>query len=621
MGHYHLILIFVLLPFIGFLLSLLAPPKSELFISRIAIYTSAIQLIAVVVAAVLWIIIIRKPLHVEEWVLYQSNEYRFFIDFLYDANTIVFLLVGAFITFLIVRYSRYYMHLENGYKRFFNTILFFSFGYNWTIISGNFETFFMGWEILGISSFLLIAFYRNRYLPVKNAVKVFSIYRIGDLGILGAMWASHHLWHVNITFLKLQNLDLVHEHLAGHSEIGVFIGLMLLLAATVKSAQFPFSTWLPRAMEGPTPSSAIFYGSLYVHLGVYLLLRTFPFWESQPVVRIMIGCIGLVTAIISSMITKVQSSIKPQIAYASITQIGIIFIEIALGWHTLALLHFAGNAFLRTYQLLVSPSVVSYFIRDQFYHFVSPKVKKQNKLSNTLYLLSIKEWNMDYFITNVFFKSLKDLGKILSFLNPKNVLYLFIPIYIAGLVAYLFRDEIPVEIVQVLPEIFALIGCMMVLKAFAERNHPRLVWLLVILNHVSLALSVSFNEYFEIVETFIYLAGVFISGILGWFCLFRLKKLAPAFFNLNYYHGLSVQYPVLHHLFFLAMLGMTGFPITTAFIGEDLLFSHIFQNQYLLAFVVAVSFVVAGIALIRLYARLFLGPYPLPDKSNHLPSA
>lgn len=116
MGHYHLILIFVLLPFIGFLLSLLAPPKSELFISRIAIYTSAIQLIAVVVAAVLWIIIIRKPLHVEEWVLYQSNEYRFFIDFLYDANTIVFLLVGAFITFLIVRYSRYYMHLENGYK-------------------------------------------------------------------------------------------------------------------------------------------------------------------------------------------------------------------------------------------------------------------------------------------------------------------------------------------------------------------------------------------------------------------------------------------------------------------------------------------------------------------------
>jgi NADH:ubiquinone oxidoreductase subunit 5 (subunit L)/multisubunit Na+/H+ antiporter MnhA subunit len=84
------------------------------------------------------------------------------------------------------------------------------------------------------------------------------------------MWMSHHLWHENITFLKLSNYEMVHEHLQSHSFIGVFISIMILVSAAAKSAQLPFSSWLPRAMEGPTPSSAIFYGSLSVHLGVFL---------------------------------------------------------------------------------------------------------------------------------------------------------------------------------------------------------------------------------------------------------------------------------------------------------------------------------------------------------------
>ena len=97
------------------------------------------------------------------------------------------------------------MHRESGYKRFFYTILFFYAGYTLAVFAGNLETLFIGWEILGLTSFLLVAFYRERYLPVKNAFKVFSIYRIGDVGIILAMWASHHLWHENITFEKIQN--------------------------------------------------------------------------------------------------------------------------------------------------------------------------------------------------------------------------------------------------------------------------------------------------------------------------------------------------------------------------------------------------------------------------------
>jgi hypothetical protein len=110
-------------------------------------------------------------------------------------------------------------------------------------------------------------------------------------------------------------------------------------------------------------------------LGVFLLLRTYPFWENQLVVRILIGALGLITAVVSTTIARVQTSVKTQIGYASLTQIGIMFIEVAAGLELLVLIHFAGNAFLRTYQLLVSPSVVSYLIREQFYGFV-PKEKK-----------------------------------------------------------------------------------------------------------------------------------------------------------------------------------------------------------------------------------------------------
>ena len=621
----HIILSFILVPFLGFFSSLLFSKKNEIALSRIAIYTTGFQLITVVSYIIVWIINGAPIVNLKESVIYQSKEYEFFIDFYFDQITAVYLFVGSFVTFLIARYSRTYMHLENGYKRFFNTILFFYLGYNWTVISGNFETLFIGWEILGISSFLLIAFYRERYLPVRNAVKVFSIYRIGDIGILAAMWASHHLWHENITFLALNNLPLVHQHLEGQTDVAIFIGVAILIAAAAKSAQLPFSSWLPRAMEGPTPSSAIFYGSLSVHFGVFLLLRTYPFWETQPVIKLLIILVGLVTAIISFFITRVQSTIKTQIAYASITQIGIMFIEVALGLHTIALIHFAGNAFLRTYQLLISPSVVSYLIRDQFYHFVSHSGNNTNgyynRLKSTIYVLSLKEWNLDYFMSNYVFKRFKNVGKYLNFLTPKNLLFYFIPIYFIGVWFYFNQHKLPVSVKEYLPEIIAFVGLVMVLKSFSERNFPRLAWLLVLFNHYCVALAVSFNENFAFSQVLIYLVGVTISGLIGFFCIHHLRTVEKEHSDLNQYYGYIKKYKKLALATFLCTLGLMGFPITPSFIGEDLIFSHIHHNQYLLGLFSSLSFIIGGIALIRLYSRLFLGTYYKPHKSNPLKSS
>lgn len=604
---------FVLLPFLAFAISLLLPEKKETGFSDLAFGAVTLQLLAITGFIGYWIWEGMEPLNIPEMEIYNNKHYRFLLDFYFDKTTAVFLWVGAFVTFLITRYSRFYMHMEEGYKRFFNTLLFFFLAYNLTVLAGNFETLFLGWEMLGISSFLLIAFYRERYLPVRNAVKVFTVYRIGDIGIILAMWASHHLWHENITFIKLLDEQLVSEQLASHSGIGLFIAISLLIAAAAKSAQLPFSSWLPRAMEGPTPSSAIFYGSLSVHFGVFLLLRTYPFWEHQLAARILIGLTGLLTVLIAYPIARVQSTIKTQIAYASIAQIGIMFIEVALGLETLALIHFAGNAFLRTYQLLVSPSVVAYMIRDQFYHFKPQQVTVEDtlpkRLEYSLYLLSLKEWNTDFFLNRYVFHPIKRLGRKLDFLTPKNLLLYFLPVYALGLYLYFQQELIPGALKEWLPEIFGLIGLLMVFKSFSERIYPRLALMLVMANHFWIALAVSFNETFDYSETLIYLSGVSVAGIIGYAALERLRRKETAFFDLNKYYGHVYEYPGLALVFLLAVLGVMGFPISPTFIGVDLLFSHIHEDQYLLAAFDAISFIFGGIALIRIYARLFLGPH------------
>lgn len=603
----------IAIPLLGFIISLLLPGKKENIISQAAFLTVGSHLVLVLVFLVFWFLNDRQIIDLKEIVLFKTQGYEFFVDFHFDKITAVYAVVGSFLTFLVTVYSRYYLHREIGYKRFFNTTLFFYLGYNIVIFSGNLETLFIGWEILGISSFLLIAFYRDRYLPVKNAVKVFSIYRIADVGLILAMWMSHHLWHENITFLKLDNAVLVSSQLETHSVIGVFISLMILVSAIAKSAQFPFSSWLPRAMEGPTPSSAIFYGALSVHIGIFILLRTFHFWEHQLSVRILIGVIGVASSIIATGIARVQSSVKSQIAYASIAQIGLIFIEIAAGFENLALWHFAGNAFLRTYQLLVSPSVVTYLIREQFYNFTPRRETFEDslpkKIEYTFYILCLKEWNLDSFMYRYLWNPIKWAGKKLDFLNVKGVFYLFVPAYLIGLYCVYHKEYISPIIQTYLPMSFSLIALVMVLKAFAERRQAFLSWLLIIMSHFWIALAIAFNEQFKFDQVHLYLSGIAVSGVLGFLCMRWLQNHEGDSINLDQFHGHSYKHPKIALVFLLACLGVSGFPISPTFIGEDLIFTHIREDQVFLAFVISLSFIIDGLAIMRIYARIFLGPH------------
>ncbi len=615
----ELIISFIGIPLLGFIISLLIPKTKEKTISYTAFVTAGIGAIAITVFTITWIVFGAPTLNINEITLYKSEHYVFYIDLFFDKVTAVYLLFSSILAYLIALYSRYYLHRESGYKRFFNTMLLFMMGINLIILSGNFETLFIGWEILGISSFLLIAFYRERYLPVRNALKVYSIYRLADIGLLLAMWLMHHLWHENITFLQLNNVELIQSKLAENQIVGIVICYAIILAAAAKSAQFPFSSWLPRAMEGPTPSSAIFYGSVAVHIGVYLLLRTYPFWSSIEFIKWNVIGMGLTTAILASVAAKVQTSVKAQIAYSSITQIGIVFIEVALGFHWLALIHMSGNAFLRAYQLLISPSIVTYLIREQFFNF---KPKKEIKASgrkriiqNSLFVIGIKEWKLDGILYIYLWSPMKKIGNSFRFLNGKNVLIFSVIVFSASIWIIGSETHLPNIIAYAIPEIFGGISLILVLKAFSERKNVFFAWEMIVLSHFWIATAVGFNEAFSLSDTYFYLSGVVLAGAIGYYFLKRIKSRET--FDLNDFYGHSYNHKWLSFGFLLTCLAMAGFPITTTFLGEDLLFTHIHENQIVLAAFVSLNFVIVGIALMRMYARIFLGPnkkgyHPVP---------
>jgi len=499
------------------------------------------------------------------------------------------------------------MHRDEGYKRFFNLILLFGAGYNFIILAGNFETLFIGWEIKGLCSFLLIAFYRARYLPVKNALKAVSNYRLSDVALMLAMWMMHHLTHQNISFPQLdeaRNISL----LDGNAGMAVFIVCMLILPATIKSAQFPFTSWLPRAMEGPTSSSAIFYGSLSVHIGVFLLLRTHPFWEDMLWAKIVIIVIGAMTGIIATLIGRVQSTVKTQIAYSSAAQIGIMFIEVALGFHWLVLIHFAGNAFLRTYQLLVSPSVLNYLVHHQYFNYHPPQIRALSRLKATFYMLGIKEWNLDTLMFKYVWSPFKWIGRKMQFLDT-TVFVAALSLCGPGFLMLAYFGPPSPSWSSALPYILLGLSLLIILFAFSSRQSAIRVWKYLLIGHLFIIAGVLFNAHdVNYIDVILYLSGIVLAFILGYHCLQRIKAIDNDI-SLNYYHGYVYEQETTALWFLIAAIGMLGFPITAAFIGIDVLFTYVHDSQLVLVIMMALCFLFIELASFRILLRIFFGPH------------
>ncbi len=296
-------------------------------------------------------------IHVNLGNWFTVAEYGFPLSFVVDHLSLPFVGITVILAGIVGSFSVRYLHRDPGFQRFFLLLHLFSFGALVIFTADSLDLLVGGWEIVGITSVLLIGFFQYRSEPVRNALRVFGTYRIADLNILIAVFLAHH-WFGTASWSGMFTGEWPGHINNLNGSAATVIAVLLVFAASGKSAQGPFCGWLARAMEGPTPSSAVFYGAISVHAGAYLLLRVEPLIRSSAIATGLVIFIGITTAILSTLIHRTCADAKTSLAYASQTQLGIIFVEIGFGWTTLAIIHIVGHAMVRTMQFLRSPSML-----------------------------------------------------------------------------------------------------------------------------------------------------------------------------------------------------------------------------------------------------------------------
>jgi len=279
--------------------------------------------------------------------LFAIRGYDFHVHFLFDGPALFFLGLDYTLCGLIGAFSSRYLHQDEGYRRFYLLLLLFSLGVGAIASAAGLDLLFAGWEVVGLTSALLIAYFNRREGPSEHGLRAYAVYRFTDVGLLGALVVIHHVLGTT-----------AFGAFAGAESALLIPGALLVFGAMGKGAMVPFTGWLPRAMEGPTPSSAIFYGALSIHASPFLLLRIAPVVDGHLSLRIAVGLIGALTLLHASSTGRVQTDVKTSLGYASVTQVSLIWCEIAMGWTTLAWIHLGGHALLRTWQLLRAPSVL-----------------------------------------------------------------------------------------------------------------------------------------------------------------------------------------------------------------------------------------------------------------------
>jgi NAD(P)H-quinone oxidoreductase subunit 5 len=358
--------------------SLVDRPLSEARIARFARWSVTIALLAAVGVFVGMLITGDRhfPLDLGKWVSVGNPDaggtgttpghaphYSFTIKFVFDRLSVPFLILALVLCGTVAHFATKYLHRERGYNRFFVLYAVFVLGMVVATLAGTIETLFAGWEFVGLSSALLVAFFQERPAPVRNGLWVWAVYRTTDVSLVLAAIAIHVYTGGGDfdNFLVGEGWPYEGARLVGSQPL--VIGLLLLGAAIGKSALVPLSGWLPRAMEGPTPSSAVFYGALSVHFGAYLLLRATPLLEASEALAVIVIAFGLATALFAYLAGTVQTDIKSALSFASLTQVGIIVAEIGFGrwepflWYV-ALVHLLGHACLRTLQFLRAPTLL-----------------------------------------------------------------------------------------------------------------------------------------------------------------------------------------------------------------------------------------------------------------------
>lgn len=374
------------------------PADREKWMIRLIRFTSPIELI---LALSFLVIALLGPSHLE-MIMTSKIPYIPKLSVLVDFRTSLFLLLTQTIMMFVIGFSIRYLHRENSYLKYFGLLFLFNFAINILLLSNSISWFLMGWEILGLTSVLLISFYSQRESTVKNSLRIFGFYKIADV-LLFAGFAMFIHQTGSFFFTDLQNLS--------PGDLSWTLGF-ITFAVMFKVGLLPVP-WLPRAMEGPTVSSAIFYGGLATHVPLLFLLRISEGLQMVPAVKWTLIVLLIIIASMASIMARIQVDAKNSQAFSSLCQFAVVIIEILAGWTSLATLHIITHSlyrltlFLRTPSLLYDYHQLAGFRGQVFeksgvhFEFALPE-----KIRKNLYFLSLKEFLFIPWIYQIFDKIL-----------------------------------------------------------------------------------------------------------------------------------------------------------------------------------------------------------------------
>jgi NADH-quinone oxidoreductase subunit L len=295
------------------------------------------------------------------WMWMSSGGFQPEIAFYLDPVALLMLLVVTFVGFLIHLYSVEYMRDDPGYARFFAYMNLFVASMITLVLANNLLLLYLGWEGVGLCSFLLIGFWYQDPANVRAAGKAFIVTRVGDTAFAVGLF---------LLFTRLGTLDIqevmtrASAHWSPGSGVAIAAAALLLGGAVGKSAQLPLQTWLPDAMAGPTPTSALIHAATMVTAGVYLIARTHVLFTLAPVVQLAVAIIGTATMLLAAFSALAQRDMKRVLAYSTISQIGYMFLALGLGAWSAAMFHFMTHAFFKAL-LFLAAGVVIHAVHEQ----------------------------------------------------------------------------------------------------------------------------------------------------------------------------------------------------------------------------------------------------------------